>query len=122
MTETGAQQRTLLTQDPPMKHRAAVSELRNQIGAFVREPEAVSETSLRLGVHAIVDALRSLGWAPERVIVTVKEIAFEAGLKTSRSTGTVITPTLHDVLMRQLVCWAIDRYYCETRWTSLTVT
>lgn len=62
-----------------------------------------------------VDGMRALDWPPERVIVTVKRIANDAGLLTSsrtlltqaRLTGT------HELLV-EMVGWCIRRYYDPT--------
>src|SRR5262249_24807713 len=63
-------------------------------------------------VWAYVDDRKSAGWTPERVIMAVKQIAREAGLRPSSlvaKTNARITTT--DELLVEIIGWCIHRYY-----------
>jgi hypothetical protein len=70
------------------------------------------DDSLRDEVCAVVDELKGAGWPPERVIVAVKRIADDAGLRPSRNvlsaTGD-LSPD--DALLVRMVQWCIERNY-----------
>jgi len=63
-------------------------------------------------VCAVVDHLKAAGWSPERVIVAVKRIADDAGLRPSRAVLAAqgaLSPS--DALLVRMVEWCIQRYY-----------
>jgi len=63
-------------------------------------------------VCAVVDHLKAAGWPPERVIVAVKRIADDAGLRPSRAVLAAqgaLSPS--DALIVRMVEWCIQRYY-----------
>ena len=72
----------------------------------------MKESVLRAQVRAVVDDLRALGWPAERIIIAVKEIAAEAGLRPSpHFTNPSPSATDQDDLLSRLVSWCIERYY-----------
>ena len=59
-----------------------------------------------------VDAAKALGWPPERVIVDVKRVARDAGLRmTGNAFRSGFRPTGVDLLLGDMVGWCIHRYY-----------
>jgi hypothetical protein len=71
---------------------------------------------LRDEVCAVVDELKANGWPPERAIIAVKEIAFEAGLTQSQRVlvrNSDLSP--RDALLAKIVRWSIDCYYDQSR-------
>lgn len=67
-------------------------------------------------VCAVVDELRAAGWPPERAIIAVKEIAFEAGLTQSQrvlARNADLSP--RDALLANVVRWSIECYYDQSR-------
>jgi hypothetical protein len=59
-----------------------------------------------------VDAAKALGWTPERVLIDVKRIAREAGLRMTRNAlRSGYRPTGVDLLLGDMVRWCIERYY-----------
>jgi len=75
----------------------------------------MKESALRAQVVAVVDELRALGWPPERIVIAVKEIAVEAGLRPSPHFPNVSTsPTDQDDLLSRIVSWCITRYYNDS--------
>jgi hypothetical protein len=65
-----------------------------------------------------VDAAKALGWPPERVLIDVKRIARDAGLRMTRNALRCgYRPTGVDLLLGDMVGWCIKRYYAgaETR-------
>ena len=72
----------------------------------------MKESALRAQVRAVVDDLRALGWPAERIIIAVKEIASEAGLRPSPNfTNPSASATDHEDLLSRIVSWCIERYY-----------
>jgi hypothetical protein len=73
-------------------------------------PEA--QSSLKDHVYAYVDKLKALGWLPERIIISVKQLAWDAGIRTSAvaysPSRTISGP---DALMAQVIGWVIGCYY-----------
>lgn len=75
-------------------------------------PDSAERRAIRELVFAFVDERRRLGWPPERVVIGVKQIARDAGLRPSRlviDRDARITPS--DGLLGQMIEWCIDRYY-----------
>jgi hypothetical protein len=63
-------------------------------------------------LNAAVDDLRQLGWPPERVIIAVKQIAEDAGLRPSRSVLMIADEaTPNDAAIQQVVRCCIEQYY-----------
>lgn len=75
----------------------------------------MKESLLRAQVAAVVDELRALGWPAERIVIAVKEVATDAGLRPSPHFPNVSTaPTNQDDLLARIVSWCITRYYNDT--------
>jgi len=73
-----------------------------------------TRTTVYAGVCEYVDAVKAMGWPPERVIVAVKRIAADAGVQSSTRmmlTGGALTD--RDQLLVDLVGWCIERYYAD---------
>ena len=72
----------------------------------------VDAEALHDEVCAVVDELKGANWPPERIIVAVKRIADDAGLRPSRNvlyaSGEL---SLDDALLVQMIRWCIERYY-----------
>jgi sulfur carrier protein ThiS len=70
------------------------------------------EREIQQQVCQYADKLKALGLPPERVIVAVKRVANEAGV---RSTARVVPSTIildgKDKLLVDIVGWCIERYY-----------
>lgn len=82
-------------------------------------PDSAEQRAIRELVFAFVDEQRRLGWPPERVIVGVKQLARDAGVRPSRvviDRDVPVTPI--DGLLIQMVQWCIDRYFSVTRMPS----
>src|SRR5947209_1636143 len=79
----------------------------------------IRQAVLRARVRAVVEDLKSVGWGPERVIVAVKQIAADAGLRPTRALLIVGAPlTESDAVVVSLVRWCVEAYYgvqIETR-------
>lgn len=77
---------------------------------------SVSDKALHDEVCTVVDELKAAGWPPERAIIAMKEIAFEAGL--TQSQGVLVRDrdlTPRDALLAKVVRWTIECYYDTTR-------
>lgn len=75
-----------------------------------------TDKELRDEVCALVDELKAAGWAPERAIIAMKEIAQEAGL--TQSQGVLVRDrdlSPSDALLAAIVRWTIECYYDTSR-------
>lgn len=87
-------------------------ELRRQLANVQFPVSAAMRDDLRQRVAQYVGRLKELGFAPERVIVVVKLIAREAGLRPSHQVALVHSHmTSGDELLVELVGWCIEEYY-----------
>ena len=100
-----------------MNDRPAIITLRSSLDLLVDAHRrglhtGMKESVLRGEVRAVVDDLRALGWPAERIIIAVKEIAAEAGLRPSpHFTKVSASLTDQDDLLARIVSWCIERYY-----------
>lgn len=100
-----------------MDQRAPIVRLRTSFTTVATSLEGgqapgVSESDLRAQVCAAVDDLHDLGWPPERVIIAIKQLAGEAGLRPSRSFLSVSRELeWSDALLARIVRWCIEQYY-----------
>jgi len=94
----------------------SVTALRERLATVARaHPSPVNpehQRALQSQVYAVVDELKEAGWPPERVIIAVKQIVADAGLRPS---GAVVQRagalTNGDAIVLDVVRWSIDRYY-----------
>jgi hypothetical protein len=72
-------------------------------------PTEADVITLRTRVYAAVDELKAMGWPIERIIVRLKEVAYEVGLPpwTNAPRGDRAS------VMAEIVRHCIDRYYSE---------
>jgi hypothetical protein len=99
-----------------MYERAPVVALRNYLTAVVEaHPVFVLDgwtEEMRQRVWAVVDELSAEGWPPERVIVAVKKVAEDVGLRPSRQVMSATKDlTQQDAAVVHMVRWCIERYY-----------
>src|SRR4051794_15744776 len=96
-------------------YRTAVSLRRQFVRLAATGCESLKEqreADLRRRVWALVDELRERGSTSEQVVVTVKELAEEAGLHTTRgSLSGKDAPVSQDDVIEKAVRIAIERYY-----------
>jgi len=86
--------------------------LQERLASLSVPPDGEIEREIQQLVWAFVDDRRAAGWPPERVIIAVKQLAREAGLRPS----TIIVkrdakPTTVDEFLVSVVGWCIHRYY-----------
>lgn len=108
-----------------MYDRPAAVALRNSLHALAASwpsiLDAKQRDSIRTQVCALVDELRSLGFPPERVIIAVKALGEEAGLRPARMVSWRGGPlTVQDELLTEMVGWCIEQYFRETTADSST--
>ncbi|MFL5615696.1 MAG: hypothetical protein ACJ796_18665 [Gemmatimonadaceae bacterium] len=72
-----------------------------------------SDKELRDQVCLVVEDLKAAGWPPERVIVAIKEIAMDAGLRATQRVLSLRDRELagRDELMVKIVRWVIECYF-----------
>lgn len=87
--------------------------------AFASLPPALSaqaKEQLRNKVEKFVDLAKAKDWPIERVIVAIKQVAAEAGV---RSSTDVLRTNSHlevrDALLLDVVRWCVERYYGYSR-------
>ena len=85
--------------------------------AEVRFPVSTSAAEeVRAHVREYAAALRSTGVTPERAVIQVKRVLFDAGLELTthaKSTEAALTPRDH--LCGNVVAWCIEGYYSDGR-------
>lgn len=87
-------------------------ELRQQLGALDFPPSPARKRKVRRHVCDFVDQQKALGWPPERVIVALKQIAQEAGFRSSDRVALVDAQiAARDEFLAEMVSWCIERYY-----------
>ena len=85
----------------------AVRESFKELAQHSRSFSESEEQRLRLRICAAVDELKSLGWPIERVIVRVKELAAEVGVRLGHT-----QQKLEDhPAVAKAVLWCVERYY-----------
>jgi hypothetical protein len=99
-----------------MYERRPVVALRDYLATFVAAHLSLAEDSSREEMHqrvcAMVDELKAAGWPPERVIVAVKQVADDAGLRPSRGVLSAKNAlTEQDTAVVYMVRWCIEQYY-----------
>ena len=99
-----------------MYDRPSVVALRDSLVTVARSrPGAaleVGQDALREQLCAVVDDLKAAGWLPERVIIAVKQIAEDAGLRPSRAllhSGAVLGE--RDTTIMSIIRWSIEHYF-----------
>src|SRR4051795_1252727 len=99
-----------------MYDRPPVAALREYLAGVVAAhpalPAEAQSQELRQHVCAVVDELKAADWPPERVIIAVKQVADDVGLRSSRSVLSASAPlTEQDVAIVHMVRWCIEQYY-----------
>ena len=104
-----------------MQNQTVTAALRQALAAAPETLGAESKERLRTHVVAFVDAVKAQGWPIERVIVAVKEVAAEAGVRSStdvlRLSG---APANRDALLLDIVRWTVERYFGYKRTPART--
>ena len=95
-----------------MLDRNSTVRLQKQFAELRIPPSDAECAALRQLVIEYVDELKGLAWPPERIIVAVKSIAREAGI---RQTSGVLRNDLAisgaDKILVDVVGWCIQQYY-----------
>ena len=99
-----------------MRDQDVTVALRHALTSLPRVVDPARKENLRTYVHAFVDAAKEGGWPVERTIVALKEVAAEAGLRSSTDVLRVNAPLeLRDALLIDIVRWCVERYYGYSR-------
>ena len=86
--------------------------LRQRLAGLRVPADRISEYEIKALVWDFVDDRKGAGWPPERVIVAVKQIARDAGLKPSaRLIRRDADLTAPDDFLVAMVGWCIERYF-----------
>jgi len=86
--------------------------LQERLASIAVPTDATTERDVQRLVWDFVDDRKAAGWPPERVIVAVKQIACEAGLRPSTMVikGDA-TLAATDSFLVEMVGWCIHRYF-----------
>lgn len=102
-----------------MLDRPSIIELRESMAALaqrVSSGEATIDPELLVKLKVAVDDLRLLGWPPERVLIAIKQIAEDAGLRPSRNVLLIAGESRpNDTALQLVVRCCIEQYYGNTR-------
>jgi hypothetical protein len=100
---------------PPMYERLPVVALRELLTVVVAEhPRHKREerhAEIRRRVNEVADDLKADGWPPERAIVAIKQVAFDAGMSPTRGVLSRDPLTEQDAAIVNMVRWTIERYF-----------
>ncbi len=89
-------------------------ELRERLANLNALRSDPARAALRDAITQYVDRARILGWPPERVIVSIKQIARESGVRPAdRVMGATANLNAMDELLVAIVHWCIERYYWQ---------
>lgn len=95
-----------------MKNKEVESALRQHLKSLELPATARARWKLRELVSRYVDALKTEGFPPERVIVEVKRIASEVGVgKPTSYSHQAVFFNVADLLVVDMIGWCIERYY-----------
>jgi hypothetical protein len=94
-----------------MPGEADANALRARLRAIAISMDPESRTALHAEVNCYVDQMKARGWPCEEVVVAVKRLAHEAGLRPSVATAVVHEPDARERTIAELVAWCIKRYY-----------
>jgi hypothetical protein len=99
-----------------MKDQAATSTLREALASYAPAISVGNPAALRAKVEAFVDAAKAEGWPIERVIVALKEVAAEAGVRSSTDVLRVNSRLMtRDTLLLDAVRWCVEHYFSYSR-------
>jgi hypothetical protein len=84
--------------------------LRRQLAELTFPIDARTRTDVHRRVEDYVDALKAQNWPPERVLIGLKRIAEEAGIRSNPLVSPESRSSRSDLLM-DMVAWSIERYY-----------
>jgi hypothetical protein len=99
-----------------MLDQSSTLDLRDAFASLPPTPSTQTMASLRAKVERFVDVAKGMDWPIERVIVAIKEVAAEAGVRSSTDvlrTGTHLE--IRDAVLLDVVRWSVERYYGYTR-------
>jgi hypothetical protein len=88
--------------------------LRRRLADLIFPLDDRARTEVRRCVDEYVDLLKSQDAPPERVLIALKRIAEEAGIR-SRALPTDVSRGSRSDLMMDMVAWSIERYYAPDR-------
>ncbi len=97
-----------------MHQTPSAVELREQLSSALLHGSlraVISESTLKRRVCAVVDDCKAANCPSERVIVTIKQIAEDAGLIASRGIHTPDSANDEDAAIATIVQWSIEHYY-----------
>ena len=103
-----------------MRENSATITLRATLASLPPVVDEAHKAKLRQDVVAFVDASKEKEWPIERILIAVKDLAAEAGLRSStnllRSQSSL---ELRDMLLLDIVRWSVERFFGYARKTPM---
>lgn len=87
--------------------------LRQRLADLTFPPDDEARAEVQRCVQAYVDSLKAESWPPERVVIGLKHIADEAGIRAG-SLPTMEGRVARADLLMDMVTWSIERYFAPT--------
>jgi hypothetical protein len=84
--------------------------LRRQLSELTFPIDDDARTQVRRCVYAYVDVVKAQNWPPERVLIGLKRIAEESGIRSKALPLPESRGSRTDLAM-DMVAWSIERYY-----------
>jgi len=87
-----------------------VDRLRHQLADLQFPLDEGARRAVQRGVQDYVDSVKAQQWPPERVLVGLKRIAEESGVRSNALSAPEARASRSDLLM-DMTAWMIERYY-----------
>lgn len=111
-----ARHRTVSEREPAVRDRVTTVLLREALASLPAQSLPQAQEELQTRVNDFVDMAKAEGWPVERVIVAIKQVAADAGVRGStdvlRARGALRE---QDALLLNVVRWSVERYYDYSR-------
>jgi len=99
-----------------MRENSATISLREALASLPEVVDEAHKARLREDVIAFVDASKEKQWPIERILIAVKDLTAEAGLRSSTNIlRTQSTLELRDMLLLDIVRWSVERFFGYSR-------
>lgn len=99
-----------------MREHAATVRLHELLSSLPTKPDAATSDAVHAAVDAFVDVAKEKGAPIERVIISIKEVAAEAGVRSSTQVVKIRAQLdARDQLVLDIVRWAVERYFAYQR-------
>ena len=92
---------------------SSAHDLKSALDSLPASMDDNATAELQHRVCLFVDEMKRLDLPPERILAAIKQIAHDAGLRSTQVTSSGTTQTPEDLVLGQLVSWCIEHYYAS---------